>query len=403
MMKKWIMGLMLGLAAFAVQAEVTISNLTVAQREGTKLVDLSYDVACDTTNAVWVDLIVSNGISSVNAPSVSGDVGAGVATGTGKSMVWDAGADWNGQVADLTLSVVEFVPPPLYLVLDLSAGASASSYPVTTLSLLPDPIPEEYKTTKLVLRRIPAGTFMMGSPSGELGRYSDETQHQVTLSDDFYMGVFELTQKQWELVMGNTPSYHKSDTYPVETVSYDDIRGTSDGNDWPANGNVDATSFMGKLRQRTGLTGLDLPTEAQWEYACRAGTTRAYNDQTKNSGEGSDCLTDGSGTDANLEPLGIYRMNDPGHEANVGTKQANAWGLYDMHGNVYEWCLDWYGTYPGPVIDPVGASSGSTRVLRGGGWGDYARSCRSANRYGSSPNGRSSIGFRVCSAPLVDE
>jgi len=404
-MKKWILMGMVGLCAVSAWADVTVTNLVVAQREGTKLVELSYDVLSTETNDVRISLSVSNGTAAVSCPSVTGDVGADVAVGANKLMVWDAGADWNGLAADLSLSVFVPPPPPLYLVFDLSGGTTATSYPVSYLSADPSGgWTDEHKTTKLVLRRIPAGPFTMGSPSDELGRDSDETQHSVTLSDDFYMGVFELTQKQWELVMGNTPSYYKSDKYPVETISYNDIRGSSVGAGWPANGNVDATSFMGKLRQRTGLTGLDLPTEAQWEYSCRAGTIRAYNDQTKNSGEGSDCLTSGSGTDANLEPLGIYYMNDPGHEANVGTKQANAWGLYDMHGNLYEWCLDWYGTYPGTVTDPAGASSGSHRVKRGGCWNCGARYCRSASRSYNSPSDRNQYrGFRVCSAPLVVE
>ena len=290
--------------------------------------------------------------------------------------------------------------PRMYLVIDLSGGTNAMSYPVSNLSSLPDPVPDEYKTTKLVLRHIPAGTFTMGSPSSELGRLGDETEHSVTLTEGFYMGVFELTQKQWELVMGSKPALYKSGRYPVEQVSYDDIRGSTTGAGWPADGDVDDTSFMGKLRQRTGLTRLDLPTEAQWEYACRAGTIRAYNDQTKNSGEGSDCLTTFSGTDANLEPLAVYGANDPGHEANVGTKQANAWGLYDMHGNVYEWCLDWHGSYGGLETNPAGASSGSYRVFRGGYWRSAARFCRSASRDGNTPDYLSkNFGFRVCFAP----
>ncbi len=408
-MKKWMAGLWVGFVALGGWAEVTVSNLSASQRPGTKRVELSFDVSSSETNAVTVSLVVSNGASAVSCPSVTGDVGAGVTTGAGKSIVWNAGADWDGNVAELMLSVVGAVASSgsgggTYLVIDLSGGTAATSYPVSSLSSLPNPVPDEYKTTKLVLRRIPAGSFTMGSPSGEVGRDGDEQQHSVTLSDDFYMGVFELTQRQWELVMGNTPSRYKADKYPVEQVSYNDIRGSSSGSGWPANGNVDATSFMGKLRQRTGLTGLDLPTEAQWEYACRAGTIRAYNDQTKNGGEGSDCLRAGSGSDANLDPLGIYYMNDPGHEANVGTKQANAWGLYDMHGNVWEWCLDWYGTYPGTVTDPTGATSGSDRVYRGGDWYNGARFCRSANRNGYYPNHRYyTIGFRVCSAPLVIE
>ena len=404
MMKKWIWMGLVGLCYLSAWAEITVTNLVVAQREGTKVVDISYDVFCDATNTVTVTLSValsvSNGTVTVNAPCAVSDVGEGVLIGMGLETGLDIGVDQTGGVSDLAISANEL--DDAYLVIDLSGGPSATNYPVSSLRSLPNPISEEYKTTQLVLHRIPAGTFMMGSPSAELGRHNNETQHQVMLSEDFYMGVFELTQKQWELVMGNTPSQCISDLYPVEKVSYDDIRGSSIGAGWPETKNVDITSFMGILRQRTGLMGLDLPTEAQWEYACRAGTTRAYNDQAKNNGEGSDCRTKGSGKDVNLDSLAVYRANDPGHEANVGTKQANAWGLYDMHGNVYEWCLDWYTRRcgSGTVTNPVGVVSGSNRVSRGGGWYYSARSCRSAYRTGSNPDYRYiNIGLRICLVP----
>jgi formylglycine-generating enzyme required for sulfatase activity len=291
-----------------------------------------------------------------------------------------------------------------YMVINLSGGTNASRYPVTYLN---GPPPggwtDEYKTTKLVLRQIPAGTFTMGSPAGELGRVSSETQHQVTLTKGYYIGVFEVTQRQWELVMGNRPSYFTNVFHyasrPVEQVSYEDIRGSSAGAGWPGTNAVDAASFMGKLRAKTGLATFDLPTEAQAEYACRAGTTNALN-----SGKN---LT---GTDScpNVAEVGRYWFNGPdsygydqsvntaGGSAKVGSYLPNAWGLYDMHGNVWEWCLDWAGTYPGTVNDPKGAPSGSSRLLRGGGWGYYANECRSAFRLSHDPTHPYYIdGFRV--------
>lgn len=402
------------LAISPAHAQPVVSNVTAAQREGTKLVDVTYDISGGTPTST-VTLSVANGGNAVAAPSVTGDVGDGVADGTGKTITWDGGADADDLLATLNFSVLaDAVEPPsdTYLVIDLSGGASAGSYPVTELEDVPaGGWTSEDKTTKLVLRRIPAGTFKMGSPTGEFGRpegnaidFDDEKQHDVTLTEDFFIGVFEITQMQWELVMGTTPARDAGDERPVEQVSYFDIRGASAGGNWPADSNVDATSFIGKLRARTGLA-LDLPTESQWEYACRAGTSRAYNDHTKNGGSGSDCLTTSSDTDSNLDPLGWYVANGVSASSQVGTKQANAWGLYDMHGNVYEWCLDWYAVdYPvtvdEPVSDPLGASTGAGRVIRGGSCVGFAKGARSASRNRSTPGALAfNLGLRVCSTP----
>jgi formylglycine-generating enzyme required for sulfatase activity len=295
-----------------------------------------------------------------------------------------------------------------YMVVDLSSGASASSYPVTYYGALAD-LPaaansDVYKTTNLLMRLIPRGIFMMGSPVGELGRDNDETQHQVTLTQDFYMGVFEVTQKQWERVMGTWPSYFNNASYrdsrPVENVSYDAIRGSSAGAGWPANGNVDADSFMGRLRARTGRV-FDLPTESQWEYAGRAGTTTALNSGYNLTSEYSDPRMDEVGRYWYNGGSGYTQNGDTTvGTAKVGSYQVNQWGLYDIHGNVREWCLDWYGTYPGSVSDPKGATSGSYRVLRGGSWGYYANYCRVANRPYYFPDGALYlIGFRACLPP----
>jgi len=304
----------------------------------------------------------------------------------------------------------------LYMVIDLSGGTNAVSYPVSYLnSVSADAWPDEYKTTKLVMRKIPKGTFVMGSPSNELGRFelgcSDETRHQVILTKDFYIGVFEVTQRQWELVMGNRPSYFKNATYyaarPVEQVSYYDIRENPANRDdpdveWPANNAINAYSFMGKLRAKTGLLTFDLPTESQWEYACRAGSITALN-----TGNNLTCTT----RDTRMDVAGRYRYNGGyidgissplsdcttvNGSAKVGSYPPNAWGLYDMHGNVWEWCLDWVGAYTGDKTDPSGAASGSFRVGRGGSWIYCAYGCRSANRYSSSPDHQIIYrGFRV--------
>ena len=292
-----------------------------------------------------------------------------------------------------------------YLIVDLAEGPLAPQYPVSYAN---DPPAggwgDEYKTTKLVLRRVPGGTFSMGSPTNELGRDVNEPPHAVALTKDYYVGVFEVTQKQWERVQGNWPSRFNNPTYresrPVEAVSYHEIRENpanwAISPNWPQSNGVHADSFMGKLRAKTGQA-FDLPTEAQWEHACRAGTVTALN-----SGNN---LT-GVSADAGMAEVGRYWYNGGSDytqsgdtsvaTAKVGSYLPNAWGLYDMHGNAWEWCLDWYENAPAVARDPAGPASGSNRLLRGGGWGDAAGLCRSAGRLNITPDGRfSSLGFRV--------
>lgn len=411
-------GLLLGLfltACPASAADPVVSNVTVAQRAGTKLVDISYDLVTDGEVTISVTISGDGGATwTVPATSLTGAVGPGVVAGTGKAIVWDGGADWNG--AHTAQGQVQVTATQDaggdYLVIDLAAGPEATSYPVSYLAAAPEGgWTEEYKTTKLVLRRIPAGTFTMGSPEDELGHLAwvDETQHQVTLTKGLYVGLFEATQKQWERVMGTWPSHLSNAAYrdarPVESVSWNDIRGGS----WPGtpagSGQPAAGTFIQRLRARTGID-FDLPTEAQWEYACRAGTSTALN-SGKNLTDRYEC--------PNMADVGRYRYNGGSDyyfasdvnlafaTAAVGSYLPNAWGLYDMHGNVWEWCLDWNAPYPGTVSDPVGSSSGSFRIFRGGAWYDYAEDCRSSVRYGDSPTNRDFFfGFRL-SAPASGE
>ena len=327
-------------------------------------------------------------------------------------IVWDARADNPNEVSqNVSVSVQAYVRDMRYLVVDLMNGPDAAEY---ACAFMPDPPDggwtDEYKTNKLVMRFIPAGTFIMGTPEYEMGHNTGwecvETQHKVTLTRPFYMGIFEVTQKQYELVVGTNPSEYKGDTRPVERVCYDTIRGSGIGANWPTDNLVDSNTFLGRIRVKTGRV-FDLPTEAQWEYACRAGTT-----STLNNGK---ALSDDYLKSDNMFDLGRYTANrNDGkggysqHTA-VGAYPANLWGLYDMHGNVAEWCRDWLVADLGNIdmVDPMGAIktdaktfrytitvsyklslsySGNFRIMRGGGWCGDNMSCRSGFRGGATAN-----------------
>ena len=256
-----------------------------------------------------------------------------------------------------------------YLVVDISGGYTAESWPYSYSFEAPEVKSNACKTTELWLKYIPAGQFRMGSPESEVGRGTREVAHQVTLTKGFYIGVFELTRKQYELIAGTAPASSDDDLCPVTKVTFDSLRGTSAGANWPADDEVDAGSFMGILRAKTGLR-FDLPTEAQWEYSCRATTTTAFN-----NGKNLD------DDDLNLFEIAYYNANASAPKK-VGSLAPNAWGLYDMHGNVWEWCLDWYTNDLGtaPVTDPVGLATGYEKTLRGGSFNDEKSACRSAYR-----------------------
>ncbi|MHC4841911.1 MAG: LamG-like jellyroll fold domain-containing protein, partial [Planctomycetota bacterium] len=275
---------------------------------------------------------------------------------------------------------------PLYISIDISSGPASTAYPVDALTAEPENLRtnNKWKTTHILLRRIPAGTFTMGTPAGETGRQPErimETAHQVTLTKDYYAGIFEITKKQWQLIMGGESESEDDDALPHVGVSYLNIRGYTAGAGWPKNGYVDGNSFMGKLRMRSGISSFDLPTEAQWEYACRAGTTTAFSfgNTFEEMHKYANYREKSSGLP--IETLAFSKTDmahDDGYETTgpVGTYLPNDWGLYNMHGNVHEWCLDWITTDLGsePATDPVGPEvaagprAGEHRVIRGGCW-----------------------------------
>ena len=239
----------------------------------------------------------------------------------------------------------------------------------------PKEVPEyEAKVTEALsnsvgmhFKLIPAGTFMMGSSLAEAGDEDEHPQHQVTLSQPFYLQTTPVTQGQWQQVMGDNPaSFHEcGEDCPVENVSWEEVQ-----------------EFIKKLNQLEETDKYRLPTEAEWEYAGRAGTTGRF------------CCGD---KETDLKNFAWYEANSEGSTHPVGRLRPNAWGLYDMHGNVFEWCQDWFGEYPpGPVIDPQGPASGEHRVLRGGSWNSAAEDVRCAYRLRLNPSYRyQHEGFRV--------
>ncbi len=249
---------------------------------------------------------------------------------------------------------------------DLAAGKKALSEVTNKLEM------------KFVL--IPAGTFGMGSPPTEKGRDRDEMLHPVTISKAFYLQTTEVTQGQWQAVMGNNPSHFNQcgQDCPVERVSWFDVQ-----------------KFIRRLNQQEKMKTYRLPTEAEWEYAARAGTTTPFANGT--------ITQTGCDYDPVLDRMGWYCGNSSYQTHRAALKQPNAWGLYDMHGNVWEWCQDWYDDYPiGRVVDPSGPSIGWIRANRGGSMNDFARFCRSANRIRYMPfDHTNDLGFRLVMEPLT--
>jgi formylglycine-generating enzyme required for sulfatase activity len=222
---------------------------------------------------------------------------------------------------------------------------------------------------ELVLIR--PGSFVMGENNSRLTDEDERPAHKVTISRAFYLGKYPVTQEQWQAVMGSNPSYFKDVKNPMEGVSWEDCQ-----------------AFLKKLNEKAGKTlgTFRLPTEAEWEYACRAGSTTMYSFGDE---EGS------------LGDYGWFSGNSVGRTHPAGERKPNVWGLYDMHGNVCQWCQDRYGAYPAlEQVDPQGTAQGSVRMFRGGYWGHDPQDCRSAIRFRSGPGARLRLlGCRLALVP----
>lgn len=390
------------LSATLVQArgmELLVTNVQVQQRQFTALYDITYDLETVGDIAVTVSLFLSTegGMYYPNlCATVTGDVGASVLPGSGKHIVWDAGTDFPG-----------FSCTTCAYRLRVTAHDSAADF----VNVVP-------------------GTFLMGSPTDESGHRDDETQHQVTLTHGFNIQTTEVTNQQY-MELAQWAYDHGYATVASDSLR-DNLDGSTqhlksldaEGHEITFNGGVfncinpthpvggltwcGSVAYCDWLSLQQGLprayshstwqcnggnpytaTGYRLPTEAEWEYACRAGTQTPFN-------TGS-CLD--AGTEANYDGWFSYTGCPHGWHAEgtapVGSYPANAFGLYDIHGNLWEWCNDWYGMYGGTVTDPVGPGAGSLRVARGGEWGFSAFNCRSAYRGPAPPvHAYFNIGFR---------
>lgn len=369
-------------------AEVT--NVKARQRyPWNGLVDIDYTITGeeveDTSIAVTVtDLETGRVYTPTNFLQVL------LPTGVGNHRItWDTLRDTLDLVATnivVEVSLLKYEGPSvrndLYCVIDLSGGPDAERWPVSYLSAVPEGgWTDEYKTTKLVLRRIEKGHIF------GLERFAEtymQVFDEITITSPYYIGVFEVTSAQYKFIMRTVGYGNYGDKRPQTYVSYDDLRGEGIGIEYPET-EVNETCVIGVLKKKTGLA-FELPTEAQWEYACRAGTTSYFNN--------------GGSTEADMSLLGRYAGNVYDYKGGfaggvtaVGAYLPNRWGLYDMHGNVSEWCFDWY---------DVTIGSRGWRIKRGGGYRQpsgngafqiYFSGCRSM---GSPDMGGSDDGFRLC-------
>ena len=408
-MKKTALALAM-LGAGALHAVPEVSAVNVEQNPLSHMVKVTY--ALSEPAIVTVDFL-TNGVSigAANFRNVAGDVNAVVRKSAGE-ILWrphDVNA-WPGHVVGggaFTAKVTAWAlaAPPDWLVADLRMTNAVNFY--ASEEALPYSIDNiHFREELLLMRKIPAAgiKWLMGAPSGEYGQTAaaEETQHFVMLTNDYYIGVFEFTKGQCNAAFREN---YSDVTNPASSMAYNTIRGTAKS--WPGDlHEVASSSKLGVLRAITGLE-MDLPTDAEWEYACRAGTSSSLN-----SGKN---IANKAGTDANMDEVGWYYSNGNSVHG-VGLKLPNAWRLFDMHGNVREYCLDWFSTgddYVATfgagyrsgdvVVAPVGASSGDKRVDRGSAYNLYSAGARSGARLSYAPgNTGANFGFRVvCPARMA--
>lgn len=391
--------------AFADPADPQISGFSVSQ-DSRRVVSVSYTL--DEPAYVTLD-VLTNGVSigGANIQNVVGNCFALVPAGT-HSIQWFARKSWpdrrfDGPVVKVQLRAWAADVPPDVMDIDLETKAVAY-YP--SLDHLPDGglANDKYRTTHLVMKKVHAAgeTFLMGSPTTEANRGANEAQHRVSFTKDYYLAIYETTRAQYSLLGGTLNSDRQTtpadgddpDACPVEGINYDALRGsTNDSIDWPTSG-ATVGGLLASMRTDFGFA-FDLPTEAQWEFACRAGTAKALS-SGKDNGEPY--------RNSDVDEIAWYYYNSGNGTVvhAVGGKTANPWGFYDMYGNVQEWCRDWLDAYDmsaDPAIDPPGASVSSEgrRVFRGGNYSNFSSVIRSAARGGYAPNiGDKKYGFRLC-------
>lgn len=380
--------------------DLVVDQVQAAQRPGTALVDVWYRLVTVGGGPAWVSVFLSTDGGATYphlCQTVTGDIGPGVLPGDANHVVWDAGGEYPGYI-------------------NANCRIRVKAYDDETI--------QDFVA-------LPAGTFAMGSPPGEPGREGEEVLHQVTLTHGFEIHATEVTNRQFaEMAQWAYDHGYVTVAPPYYNVLRDNLDGStatlkylgsgnygisfSDGTfsspvpdnpvrwltwyaaaaycDWLSLQQGRARAYDHATWQCNGgapyaASGYRLPTEAEREYACRAGSSTAFANGPITA---TDCAMD-----PNLDLMGWYCGNAGGAAHAVALKSPNAWGLYDMHGNEHEWCNDWYADYTGDATDPVGPASGSTRVLRGGGYSAYAHVCRSAFRDAIAPGNQGDIvGFR---------